>query len=564
MRLKKVFLLGFALFIGFALPGSALADGVIFHVDPNKDKVVYSTEKNQLAYIEHSNGMEKLLLMIETKEELTNQVVWVVPIPASSDKVKNEVLTDLPAFGGREIVGVAKDNLLDAKKLVGYTQVYPAIFDMMRGNLVGDSGNFEGRGYDLSTDSKTFETSEETTDVSVSSHIEENGIVSEVLSAKTTAGLTEYLKSKGLDLGNRTFTALSPYLGKDYSIVASWLSPTNYTATEEDFMTALSNVSRGSLNYSKLGLSLAKIFATDSNYQKYDKYNKSNFAYKDEYLWYYYLIQNPTLVSPVFAKVNQDAEVSKEIVRENVLYEGGGSDIGKGISVSFPTEKAFFPLIPTSAYGDEIVPAEIRIIGFYKPETFSGIAKNTKTQYLHQDNFYSGKSGFAADQDGRIDYTKIAIDSAASAYTQDLWLVPGAPAKVYFAKLFFWKSGNELLLLIAYLVAVLMISFVVGIASGAIVFHKDKPKGRALCSFGFLGLLNGISIIGLIIGTFFWKTKRLATEDAELITSLKSRGHSVYFMQAFDLRKLLFVPVFSAMFMLVTFVIYYLLKLIMM
>lgn len=53
----------------------------------------------------------------------------------------------------------------------------------------------------------------------------------------------------------------------------------------------------------------------------------------------------------------------------------------RGIYITFPTKKIYYPLIPTSAYGGKTIPITIRILGYVKPKIHSGIKPYFRTEY---------------------------------------------------------------------------------------------------------------------------------------------------------------------------------------
>jgi len=54
----------------------------------------------------------------------------------------------------------------------------------------------------------------------------------------------------------------------------------------------------------------------------------------------------------------------------------------RGIFISFPTSKIYYPLILTSAYGETEIPITIRVLGHVKPEIFSEIKPYTEVSYF--------------------------------------------------------------------------------------------------------------------------------------------------------------------------------------
>lgn len=54
----------------------------------------------------------------------------------------------------------------------------------------------------------------------------------------------------------------------------------------------------------------------------------------------------------------------------------------RGIYIIFPTSEIYYPLLPTSAYGEKVIPITIRILGYVKPKLYSEIRPYLKTEYF--------------------------------------------------------------------------------------------------------------------------------------------------------------------------------------
>jgi len=67
----------------------------------------------------------------------------------------------------------------------------------------------------------------------------------------------------------------------------------------------------------------------------------------------------------------------------------------RGIYITFPTSKIYYPLIPTSAYGKKEIPITIRILGYVKPEIYSEIKGYLKTEYYTKLERNFGDASFA-------------------------------------------------------------------------------------------------------------------------------------------------------------------------
>jgi len=60
----------------------------------------------------------------------------------------------------------------------------------------------------------------------------------------------------------------------------------------------------------------------------------------------------------------------------------------RGIYITFPTSKIYYPLIPTSAYGKKTIPITIRVLDYVKPNIYWGIKPYVKTEYFTKPEMY--------------------------------------------------------------------------------------------------------------------------------------------------------------------------------
>ncbi len=214
--LFAAFLLVIFLALFSFIPKLVLADGMAIKHSPFSDRWDYSNENNQQAFINYDNGLQKMIISIGL-EESTSSAVWLFPVPANPNKVVLDVVKILPQLSGEEITKGARDNLDDTKVFLQATQIYTIPFFMFpqatRGMLAAP--------YQMDY---SFGASGKSTDVIVYEHLEKEGIASEIITAKTANGLYDYLKSKGLKIESGAIPVLDSYIGKDYSFIASWIT----------------------------------------------------------------------------------------------------------------------------------------------------------------------------------------------------------------------------------------------------------------------------------------------------------------------------------------------------
>jgi hypothetical protein len=220
-------------------------------------------------------------------------------------------------------------------------------------------------------------------------------------------------------------------------------------------------------------------------------------------------------------------------------YYGQQSNL-VGVSLTFPTDKIYFPLKPTSIYGSKSVPATIYVTGYVTPILYDSIKSSTQVEYLYQGYYavpeniqmlFSGKTTI-----NDLKYTKITMNPPSKYLKEDLYFENKAPAQIRTAEFFIQNSK-----LIGWSFFVLC-SILASLITALIVFRKDMKW----FTFTWFGLTNILSIIGVIVGIIILKTKEI---DQKLKDQLKKSGVAV---TMWDKRKIGFVFAFTIIFILLT------------
>jgi hypothetical protein len=487
---------------------SVFADGMIVAPDPYSDRWDYSDENNQQAFINYDNGLQKMIISIGFDEKNSNGVVWLFPIPSSPEKIAIDIVNSLPQLRGEEISKKAKSNLDNTTKFLQMSQIYTIPFVLLYGghkNLgpvalggvnnsidLGFGGNFEQ-------------------DVVVSEHLEKEGIVSEIITAKTAAGLYDYLKSKGLKIETGSIPVLNNYIGKEYSFIASWMNPAEMLSKEEIEKRLLSYDSDYLESYlyynwfADFRILLSGIKAVFPSEELDHCLSLSNSV---KYCWIEYFQKQPE----GFKKLVE------EIYNKPSLIYNPQQNSQKGIFVTFPTNDIYFPLLPTSVYGSKTVPATIRIIGHVSPKIFQNIISFTTIDYYFDNDLpydYDLKD-FYGGQSLNIKYTKIEINAPSKFLTDDLWISRKVPIKTYFST-FIAKHS-----IISTIILFVLSSIIAGIFAGVIVF-KDLRKNPV--KLALIGLSNCLTLFGLTIITTFVNTKNKNESVDLLLTEIKQKGY---------------------------------------
>lgn len=220
---------------------------------------------------------------------------------------------------------------------------------------------------------------------------------------------------------------------------------------------------------------------------------------------------------------------------------GTGSPEGyrvPAIFVEFPTEKIFYPLKPTSLYGERGVPVILYVIGFVKPDFYEEIEEYARYKYFETgvyvtddwpSEFYSG--GFPEGY-----YTRINIGSENSVYfyfygdeamsvetppaknfVGDLWMEkPGSPPPEVERAVFISNAFSILSSPLGSIAWLALVSIISALIAGVLVFRDS-----GISKLGVIGLANCLTIIGLILAM-----KKLEKE--------KSRDEKIGFLVLFS------------------------------
>jgi len=207
------------------------------------------------------------------------------------------------------------------------------------------------------------------------------------------------------------------------------------------------------------------------------------------------------------------------ISETNIAIPGAQSK-QRGVSVTFPAQKIYYPLLPTSVYGSEIVPTTIRIIGHRSPKIFKDIKNYTKTEYFI-DNYVSFGEELKSFYDSpikNVKYTKIEIKAPSKYLTDDLWINSGAPLKTYYSSFVAQHALFSGILLL------ILSSIITCVIAGWIIFRDLRSKNGTL-KLALVGLSNCLSIIGLAITTVLFKTKEKDESVTSLLNEIKQKGY---------------------------------------
>jgi len=372
------------LILFFILLPKANADGGIVIYDPDMHEWELRVMEKQFCAINYENGTQKMLLAVNVNLH-GEKAVWIVPVPAEPDEIMIDTVRGFPKLEGYDIKMRADEKISDAFTLMRLSQLYTFPFIMF---------------------TQEFEEIEE---IKVHEHIEEMGLITELITAEDGSKFYSYLVGKRLTLPANLESILNEYTGKEYSFVVSWIS----------------------------------------DIEKF----KQSAGYEPRY----------STIDTVC------------------------------IAISFPTNEVYFPLKPTSVYGDQKIPIILYVIGHASPELYPGI-ENSEVNYFvdshyavpgELSSFFSGKTIVEG-----LKYTKIKINTSSKYLTEDLWIKDDTPQN-----LAVYEFINEcgLWCVVFFVMLFALISCLATTLAGMVVF---KNKNKMPKKFALLGIWNFLSLIG--------------------------------------------------------------------
>lgn len=219
-----------------------------------------------------------------------------------------------------------------------------------------------------------------------------------------------------------------------------------------------------------------------------------------------------------------------------------------GIFITFPTDRIYYPLIPTSVYGSKTIPIRIYVIDHVTPDLYPEINSYTRTDYYIQryGSIYEFTNFYGNMDVNDMKFTKVEINVPSKYFNEDLWIDRVAPPKVNYATGLYYSISKHPF--ISGIILVLVISSITGAITGFLIF-RDYEK------YALVGLFNVFSIIGLAIAIAFTRTRKV---EESLKKQMRRQGFAVIMI---DKRKFYFLFLFSILFLIIAVIIGYLIKL---
>lgn len=217
-------------------------------------------------------------------------------------------------------------------------------------------------------------------------------------------------------------------------------------------------------------------------------------------------------------------------------YEGYNNPIG--VFVKFPTEKIYFPLKPTSVYGNQKIPILMYVMGYVTPNIYQEISKDVEVTYFSGGRWYEHeapelKEFFnSKERITNLGYTKIKINTSSNNFVDDLWIENSVPLSIKTKEFLVDYMG---IIGVAFFIIFSLLS---GLIAGVISFRKE-PISKT--KFTLWGLWNCSTLIGFATATSLLKGQKKS--EGERIKLSVGRKFQYFFL--FYVFFIIFVFLFS-------------------
>ena len=192
----------------------------------------------------------------------------------------------------------------------------------------------------------------------------------------------------------------------------------------------------------------------------------------------------------IAVRVTSRESLLKEFPEYGTQYSS--ADRWPSLLVRFPTERPFYPLRPTSGYGQTVIPVRLFVVGHVKPDMPSSWAGFTKVSYQMQSGSVKQTAKqFTQGLPANFAYTRIELEAPAESFTADLWFDRAESKSLAYAMFVNTLGGWTALLIVLALTAVLSYA-AAGLSAWWLL---GKWKGYAE-----LGLMNLLTVLGLLAG----------------------------------------------------------------
>ncbi|MCK5177157.1 MAG: hypothetical protein KAQ92_05515, partial [Candidatus Aenigmarchaeota archaeon] len=445
----------------------------------------------QACAINYENGIENMILSVNVNDLQGEKAVWIFPVPAKPEDTKIDIIKEFPDFYGYDVESRAKKDISYNFALMKLSQIYTIFFPSVgmswyQKNYIAMSASGPKSG-----------------EVQIHTSIEKNGLTTELVTAKNSNSLYDYLTDKEAGMPPEFISVLDEYIGKEYSFVISWISdveefkksqPKAYIKDVLEEKNTIEEI-KETLEYF---INKTEIKETKRFQMALDNINNELRSYE--------LYTDPII------KKNETNTFKIKMKDSIVAYNNMAFNYKYAIRIylSFPTDKIYFPLKTTSIYGDTKIPMLVYVTNYIEPEIYEEIEKDTQVTYFNDKkydmpdelkSFFNGKIAFE-----ELEYTRIKINAPSNNLIDDLWMDDSVPTKLVLIENI--ENNMNILRFILFIICLCLASMI----SGMMVFGKDKPNKK---NFALFGLYNFFSLMGFAIAAYVAKIDEKFTQLKE-------------------------------------------------
>ena len=204
--------------ISLAQIGVVYGDGFGVRRPRNIPNWEYSEEENQICYIEHLNGVETMLLSIDTSVGV-GEMVWIFPVPATPETVDIGLSTVFPTLKGVNIGETSKKVLHLAIANARNKVFIPLPEDFPKGGGTYSMGGFSPGANQVDSE-----------EVTVYETVNQLGVTSLLLDASSGEALETFLLEYDVVFPTEAQSVVDEYIRDDYCFVVSWVYNDNLSS----------------------------------------------------------------------------------------------------------------------------------------------------------------------------------------------------------------------------------------------------------------------------------------------------------------------------------------------
>jgi len=179
---------------------------------------------------------------------------------------------------------------------------------------------------------------------------------------------------------------------------------------------------------------------------------------------------------------------------------------GLGVVITFPTERPFYPLVPTSVYGSKVIPVRLYVKGLWEAQDLgqplSGFIKVEHFVEAHL-GLYTYPVIEPLSGTEMSEYTLVTMDSPSKYLKSDLMLLQASAVEL--SVNFSWTIGLVLFLACS------------AVASAVASVLLGRRSGNDVAKAGLIGLSNLLTLVG-----YYWIASRALGKERHSTSNWKA------------------------------------------